>query len=88
MGTPKDYKLEDKDESNRQQDINFHSELTEEFGFILYGFYHLASIIILLNMLIASMTQSYEKILVNLLFDSQKFYLLKMICLIYRKNQI
>jgi hypothetical protein len=63
LGTPKDYKLADKNESN--EEANFHSELTECFGFVLYGFYHLVSIIILLNMLIASMTQSYEKILVN-----------------------
>ncbi len=63
LGQPKDYKLVDK--NDRGDEANFNSELTEEFGFVLYGFYHLASIIILLNMLIASMTQSYEKILVN-----------------------
>ena len=38
---------------------------TEFFGFILYGSYQLIAIILLLNMLVASMTQSYEKILVK-----------------------
>jgi hypothetical protein len=43
----------------------FNSSLTETFGFILYGSYHVISIIILINMLIASMTLSYEHILVQ-----------------------
>lgn len=43
----------------------FKNNVTETFGFIIYGFFHATIIIILLNMLIASMTQSYEKILVT-----------------------
>ena len=43
----------------------FKNSLTEGFGFILYGTFHIASIIVLLNMLIAMMTKSYEDILVN-----------------------
>ncbi|CAF0718901.1 unnamed protein product [Brachionus calyciflorus] len=41
----------------------FNNQLTEFFGFILYGTFHIASIIVLLNMLIAMMTKSYESIL-------------------------
>jgi transient receptor potential cation channel subfamily C protein 4 len=43
---------------------DFRNQLTENFGTILYGSYHIAAIIVLLNMLVASMTQSFEKILV------------------------
>ena len=43
----------------------FQNKLTENFGFLLYGSFHIASIVILLNMLIAMMTKSYENILVN-----------------------
>jgi hypothetical protein len=43
----------------------FKNRLTEFFGYLLYGAYHISSIIVLLNMLIASMTLSYEKILVK-----------------------
>ena len=42
----------------------FNSTLTVVFGYFLYGSYHIISIIILINMLIASMTLTYEKILV------------------------
>jgi transient receptor potential cation channel subfamily C protein 4 len=42
----------------------YRNGLTETFGALLYGCYHIASIIVLLNMLVASMTQSYERILV------------------------
>ncbi len=42
------------------------AELTQGYGTVLYMFYHITSMIILLNMLIASMTQSYERILVLL----------------------
>ncbi|RNA03569.1 Short transient receptor potential channel 6 [Brachionus plicatilis] len=41
----------------------YKNKLTEFFGTILFGCYHITSIIVLLNMLVASMTQSYEKIL-------------------------
>ena len=47
----------------------FNNSLTENYGQIIYGSYHITAIIILLNMLIASMTQSYERILVSLIID-------------------
>lgn len=47
----------------------YENPLTEILGELLYGMYHWASIIVLLNMLVASMTQSYEKILVNLKYS-------------------
>jgi hypothetical protein len=43
----------------------FNNSVTELFGLVIYGFFHATIVIILLNMLIASMTQSYEKILVR-----------------------
>jgi hypothetical protein len=43
----------------------FSNPVTEYFGGFLYGSYHLTSIIVMLNMLVASMTQSFERILVN-----------------------
>ena len=43
----------------------FKNGVTEMFGKLLYLFYHIFLIIVLLNVLIASMTQTYEKILVN-----------------------
>ncbi len=46
----------------------FNNDLTQAFGSILYGIYHFATIIVLLNMLIASMAQSLERILVKFYF--------------------
>lgn len=43
----------------------YKNDLTETFGTLLFACYHISSIIVLLNMLVASMTLSYEKILVN-----------------------
>jgi hypothetical protein len=43
----------------------FDNNFTEMLGRLLYLFYHIFLIIILLNVLIASMTQTYEKILVS-----------------------
>jgi transient receptor potential cation channel subfamily C protein 4 len=48
---------------------DFRNQLTENFGTILYGSYHIAAIIVLLNMLVASMTQSFEKILVCFIYE-------------------
>ena len=45
----------------------FENSLTEAFGYVLYGAFHIASIIVLLNMLIAMMTKSYEDIMVGIL---------------------
>jgi hypothetical protein len=50
----------------------FKNGLTETFGTVLYGMFHIASIVVLLNMLIAMMTKSYESILVRAL----KFFFL------------
>jgi hypothetical protein len=44
----------------------FDNSLTVFFGFMIYGAFHIASIIVLLNMLIAMMAKSYEDILVSL----------------------
>lgn len=43
----------------------FKNYVTENFGFFLYGTFHIASIVLLLNMLIAMMTKSYEAILTH-----------------------
>jgi len=43
----------------------FKNEVTKYFAISIYGLYHVCCIIILLNMLIASMTHSYENILVG-----------------------
>lgn len=43
----------------------FNNNLTLYFGYFLYGIWHVLSIIVLLNMLIAMMAKSYEDILVN-----------------------
>ena len=57
LGQPDDMVLE-----------TFNNPLTENIGRVLYMVYHFICIIILLNMLVASMTQSYEKILVSFYF--------------------
>jgi uncharacterized membrane protein len=44
----------------------FQNKLTPNFGYILFGIYHITNITILLSMLIAMMTQSFEKILVRI----------------------
>lgn len=41
----------------------FHNQLTTIFGYFLFGSFHVVNITILLNMLIAMMTRSYETIL-------------------------
>lgn len=56
LGSPDYIKIDD-----------FRNQLTENFGTILYGSYHITAIIVLLNMLVASMTQSFERILVSVL---------------------
>ena len=43
----------------------FNSRLTESVGYIVFGVYNWAAVIILLNMLIAMMTRSFEKITVS-----------------------
>lgn len=47
--------------------------ITENLCFILYSGYRVATIIFLLNMLIASMTQSYERIFVSVSALKSKF---------------
>jgi hypothetical protein len=43
----------------------FSNELTPKFGSILFGVYHITNISILMSMLIAMLTKSFESILVN-----------------------
>ncbi len=43
----------------------FHSRVTESVGYIVFGVYNWGAVIILLNMLIAMMTRSFEKITVS-----------------------
>jgi hypothetical protein len=51
----------------------FENQLTTFFGYLLFGSFHVTNITILLNMLIAMMTRSFETIHVNI--DIQQFYL-------------
>lgn len=51
----------------------FENDFTETLGKMLYLCYHICLIIVLLNVLIASMTQTYEKILVSNNLE-MKFY--------------
>ena len=44
----------------------FQSRFTESIGYIVFGVYNWAAVIILLNMLIAMMTRSFKKITVSL----------------------
>lgn len=43
----------------------FQSRFTESVGYIVFGVYNWAVVIVLLNMLIAMMTRSFEKITVS-----------------------
>ena len=53
----------------------FKSRLTESVGYIVFGVYYGTGVIILLNMLIAMMTRSFDKIAVS--FDTFKLSILK-----------
>ncbi len=44
----------------------FKNDLTEIVGYILFGTFHIANITIMINMLIAMMTKSFEEIIVSL----------------------
>lgn len=46
----------------------FDNQLTTFFGYLLFASFHIGNITILLNMLIAMMSRSYETIQVNTLF--------------------
>ena len=46
----------------------FENQLTPLFGYIIYGFFSISNITVLLNMLIAMMTRSYDAILVKFPF--------------------
>lgn len=41
---------------------------TEGVGYTLWGFYHMVTVVILLNMLIAMMTESYQRVQVLFFF--------------------
>lgn len=43
----------------------YDNTLTEDIGYIIYGAYNVASVTVLLNMLIAMMTRSFENIAVS-----------------------
>lgn len=45
----------------------FRSRFTESVGYIVFGVYNWGAVIVLLNMLIAMMTRSFDKIAVSLL---------------------
>ena len=44
---------------------NLKNFLTEDFGFIIYGIFHVSGIVMLVNMLTAMMTKSYDRIRVS-----------------------
>lgn len=46
----------------------YDNKLTEDIGYIIYGVYNISMVVVLLNMLIAMMTRSYQDITVSLLF--------------------
>lgn len=58
----------------------FNSNFTERVGYIVFGVYNWAAVIVLLNMLIAMMTRSFEKITVGNSFcmGCDKRYCMKM----------
>ena len=43
----------------------FHNSLTPNFGYILFGMFHISNITILISMLIAMLTKSFDSIMVN-----------------------
>ena len=43
----------------------YHSRFTESLGYIVFGVYNWGAVIVLLNMLIAMMTRSFDKIAVS-----------------------
>ena len=47
--------------------VPFQNRLTPLIGFLLFGFFHIVSIIIMFSMLIAMLTVSYEAIQVKIL---------------------
>jgi hypothetical protein len=46
----------------------FKNSLTVNIGYLLFGAFHIANITIMINMLIAMMTKSFEDIIVRLYF--------------------
>ena len=55
----------------------FSNNLTVIFGYIVFGLFHVSNITVLLNMLIAMMTRSYETILVRKNTQRKNIFLLK-----------
>jgi uncharacterized membrane protein len=51
----------------------FENYITLVIGYVLYGLFHVATITILMSMLIAMMTKSYEAIDVNVDFFSLEY---------------
>ena len=44
----------------------YENHVTEDFGYLLYGFYNVIMVTVLINMLIAMMARSYQAIAVRL----------------------
>ena len=53
---------------NVELNRGYKSRFTESVGYLVFGVYNWGAVIILLNMLIAMMTRSFEKITVSLVF--------------------
>lgn len=53
---------------------SFNGKFTESIGYIVFGVYNWGATIILLNMLIARMTRSFDKIAVCTLYDNFKIF--------------
>lgn len=45
----------------------FNNNLTPNFGYVLFGMFHITNITVLLSMLISMLTKSFESILVRIL---------------------
>ena len=61
----------------------YNNQVTPNFGYILFGMFHISNITILLSMLIAMMTSSFESILVrNKNYTKSKFISIKNIILL------
>ena len=46
----------------------FENQLTPNFGYVLFGMFHISNITILMSMLIAMMTKSFDTIIVIVVF--------------------
>jgi hypothetical protein len=49
----------------------FRNELTPTFGSIIFGTYHITNIVVMISLLIAMLTKSFESVVVNLSYFSE-----------------